>query len=56
MQENGMGGTSSGSFAFLDNGDFSETKAAGLRARAATLIAAYPNAPTADELVPQPIP
>ena len=44
------------SFAFLDNGDFSETKAAGLRARAATLIAAYPNAPTADELVPKPIP
>ena len=29
-------------FAFLDNGDFSETKAAGLRARAATLIASYP--------------
>jgi D-alanyl-D-alanine carboxypeptidase/D-alanyl-D-alanine-endopeptidase (penicillin-binding protein 4) len=44
------------SFAFLDNGDFSETKAAGLRARAATLIATYPNAPSIDELVPKPIP
>ena len=44
------------SFAFLDNGDFSETKAAELRARAATLIATYPNAPSVDELVPQPIP
>ena len=43
-------------FAFLDNGDFSETKAAGLRARAATLIATYPNAPSADELVPKPAP
>ena len=29
-------------FAFLDNGDFSEAKAAGLRARAATLIAVVP--------------
>ena len=44
------------SFAFLDNGDFSETKAAELRARAATLIATYPNAPSVDELVPKPIP
>ena len=43
-------------FAFLDNGDFSEAKAAGLRARAATLIASYPNAPSADELVPKPAP
>ena len=43
-------------FAFLDNGDFSEAKAAGLRARAATLIASYPNAPPADELVPKPAP
>ncbi len=41
-------------FAFLDNGDFSETKAAGLRAHAATLIATYPDAPTADQLVPKP--
>ncbi|MEX1007526.1 MAG: D-alanyl-D-alanine carboxypeptidase/D-alanyl-D-alanine-endopeptidase [Acidimicrobiia bacterium] len=41
-------------FAFLDNGDFSESKAAGLRAHAATLIATYPDAPTADELVPGP--
>ena len=43
-------------FAFLDNGDFSETKAAGLRAHAASLIATYPNAPPADQLVPKPAP
>ena len=43
-------------FAFLDNGDFTETKAAGLRARAATLIATYPDAPAADQLVPNPRP
>ena len=42
-------------FAFLDNGDFSETKAAGLRAQAATLIATYPDAPSADDLVPKPM-
>jgi hypothetical protein len=41
-------------FAFLDNGDFSESKAAGLRAHAATLIATYPDAPAADDLVPAP--
>jgi D-alanyl-D-alanine carboxypeptidase/D-alanyl-D-alanine-endopeptidase (penicillin-binding protein 4) len=42
------------SFAFLDNGDFSERQARTLRARAANLIATYPNAPSADDLVPKP--
>lgn len=43
-------------FAFLDNGDFSEAKAADLRARAATLIGTFPDAPAADDLVPKPAP
>jgi serine-type D-Ala-D-Ala carboxypeptidase/endopeptidase (penicillin-binding protein 4) len=41
-------------FAYLDNGDFPETKAAGLRSHAASLIATYPDAPTVDQLVPEP--
>jgi D-alanyl-D-alanine carboxypeptidase/D-alanyl-D-alanine-endopeptidase (penicillin-binding protein 4) len=41
-------------FAFLDNGDFTERQAATLRNRAATLVATYPDAPSADELVPRP--
>jgi D-alanyl-D-alanine carboxypeptidase/D-alanyl-D-alanine-endopeptidase (penicillin-binding protein 4) len=43
-------------FAFLDNGDFSEAKAAGLRGVAARFIGTYPDAPTAEELVPKPAP
>lgn len=43
-------------FAFLDNGDFTEREARTLRAEAANLIATYPDAPTADDLVPQPAP
>ena len=43
-------------FAFLDNGDFTERQAAPLRGKAANLIATYPDAPKADDLVPQPVP
>jgi serine-type D-Ala-D-Ala carboxypeptidase/endopeptidase (penicillin-binding protein 4) len=42
------------SFAFLDNGNFTEQKAAPLRAHAANLIGTYPDAPEADDLVPKP--
>jgi serine-type D-Ala-D-Ala carboxypeptidase/endopeptidase (penicillin-binding protein 4) len=42
------------SFAFLDNGDFEKPEAVALRAKAANLIATYPDAPAADDLVPQP--
>jgi len=42
------------SFAFLDNGNFTEQKAAPLRSHAANLIATYPDAPSADDLVPKP--
>lgn len=41
-------------FAFLDNGDFTERQGAARRNQAATLIATYPDAPPADELVPAP--
>jgi D-alanyl-D-alanine carboxypeptidase/D-alanyl-D-alanine-endopeptidase (penicillin-binding protein 4) len=41
-------------FAFLDNGDFTEREAAPLRAKAANIIATYPDAPKSDELVPVP--
>jgi D-alanyl-D-alanine carboxypeptidase/D-alanyl-D-alanine-endopeptidase (penicillin-binding protein 4) len=43
-------------FAFLDNGDFTEREAKPLRAQAANLIATYPDAPKAEDLVPQPAP
>ena len=41
-------------FAFLDNGDFSETQGEELRGAAAEKVATYPDAPPADELVPPP--
>jgi D-alanyl-D-alanine carboxypeptidase/D-alanyl-D-alanine-endopeptidase (penicillin-binding protein 4) len=41
-------------FAFLDNGDFTEREATALRAKAANLVATYPDAPKAEQLVPQP--
>jgi D-alanyl-D-alanine carboxypeptidase/D-alanyl-D-alanine-endopeptidase (penicillin-binding protein 4) len=41
-------------FAFLDNGNFTDQKAAPLRAHAANLIGTYPDAPAADALVPKP--
>jgi D-alanyl-D-alanine carboxypeptidase/D-alanyl-D-alanine-endopeptidase (penicillin-binding protein 4) len=41
-------------FAYLDNGDFSEQQGENLRAHAASLIATYPDAPSAEDLVPVP--
>jgi D-alanyl-D-alanine carboxypeptidase/D-alanyl-D-alanine-endopeptidase (penicillin-binding protein 4) len=41
-------------FAFLDNGDFTQTKGEELRGEAATEVATYPDAPGVDELVPVP--
>ncbi len=41
-------------FAFLDNGDFSETQGQELRGEAASKVATYPDAPSVDELVPPP--
>jgi serine-type D-Ala-D-Ala carboxypeptidase/endopeptidase (penicillin-binding protein 4) len=43
-------------FAFLAGGDFSEADGVALRERVATIIAAFPDAPTADALVPAPVP
>jgi len=41
-------------FAFLANGAFTERAGIELRGRVAQVIATFPDAPTADELVPQP--
>jgi D-alanyl-D-alanine carboxypeptidase/D-alanyl-D-alanine-endopeptidase (penicillin-binding protein 4) len=42
-------------FAFLGNGEFSETGGIALRNRVAEAIGRYPDAPTADALVPTPV-
>jgi hypothetical protein len=42
-------------FAFLANGDFSESGGVSIRERVATIIAAFPEAPAADVLVPAPV-
>jgi D-alanyl-D-alanine carboxypeptidase/D-alanyl-D-alanine-endopeptidase (penicillin-binding protein 4) len=43
-------------FAFLDNGQFSQTQGYALRDEAAAKVATYPDAPSADQLVPAPTP
>ena len=43
-------------FSLLLNGSFSESTGVGKREQMAQVIAQYPNAPTADALVPQPAP
>jgi D-alanyl-D-alanine carboxypeptidase/D-alanyl-D-alanine-endopeptidase (penicillin-binding protein 4) len=42
-------------FAFLDNGNFTETAGATLRVRLGTIVGTYPDAPNADTLVPAPL-
>lgn len=44
------------SFAFLANGNFAEAAGIGLRARIAEIVGAFPDAPAADQLVPEPSP
>jgi D-alanyl-D-alanine carboxypeptidase/D-alanyl-D-alanine-endopeptidase (penicillin-binding protein 4) len=41
-------------FAFLANGDFSEASGIALRSRVAEIIGTFPDAPSADQLVPMP--
>jgi serine-type D-Ala-D-Ala carboxypeptidase/endopeptidase (penicillin-binding protein 4) len=43
-------------FAFLAGGDFSEADGVSLRERVATIVAAFPEAPPGDALVPAPVP
>ena len=41
-------------FAFLDNGEFSETQGGGIRVNIGEIIGRYPDAPSVDALVPPP--
>ncbi len=41
-------------FAFLDNGDFSETQAAAIRVHIGEIVGSFPDAPPVDALVPAP--
>ncbi|MFI5045516.1 MAG: D-alanyl-D-alanine carboxypeptidase/D-alanyl-D-alanine-endopeptidase [Acidimicrobiia bacterium] len=47
-------GTRHFQFAFLDNGDYSQTVAESLRRDAVEVVNTFPNAPAADQLVPAP--